>query len=308
MNTKKRLCLFAGFSKHQKIENYVINCIRHLQKFADIYYCADNDLNETEIKKLIPVTKAIYFGKHHTYDFGSWAKIIDHLGWDFIEQYDELLLINDSCFGPFYDLDGIFQKMDCIDCDAWGLAKNHFLMSFFLCIKRIVFFDTEFRSFFKTLIPSQDKGYFLKCEKRLNALLQKYRTAAFLDKKDLKILYKQHRKQIRQALRKNIPFHVRLIMPLRLKKVRLYDNQALILPFIGFPFIKKNAFYNLSSVIPIFGIKFIEDHFQYSSEYIKDVIEPSFLQKAHTKQYIVSRIKNIVQQNKAHLFKQKKRG
>lgn len=83
-------------------------------------------------------------------------------------------------------------------------------------------------------------------------------------------------------------------MPLRLKKVRLYDNQALILPFIGFPFIKKNAFYNLSSVIPVFGIKFIEDHFQYSSEYIKDVVEPSFLQKAHMKQYIVSCIKNIV--------------
>lgn len=110
----KRICLFAGFSPKQKIEEYVVYYLKKLSETADVYYCADNDLPDAETAKIAPFVKGVFSGKHSKYDFGSWAKIINALGWDFIEHYDEMILANDSCFGPIFPLQPIFDKMDAL--------------------------------------------------------------------------------------------------------------------------------------------------------------------------------------------------
>lgn len=301
--TVKRICLFAGFSPKQKIENYVIFYLKSLSDIADVYYCADNDLPEAEVAKISDVVKDVFTGKHSKYDFGSWGKIIDSLGWDFIESYDELILANDSCFGPLFPLQPIFEKMESLDCDAWGVAKNKFIMSFFLCIKRTAFSDAAFRSFFKELTPSKDKMYFLQCEKRLSGILSAHKTAALLDKKNLRILYKQRKSEIKTALKQIIPFKMRLFMRIRTNKIRLYDNEALLLPFLGFPFLKKNAFYAMNSAIPMVGLDFIKRFTNYDPNLISAVIEEYSSEKPSFAKYIYTRLKIAIAQNKRHLVK-----
>lgn len=299
----KRICLFAGFSPKQKIEDYVVFYLKSLSATADVYYCADNDLPDTETAKIAPFVKDVFLGKHSKYDFGSWAKIIDALGWDFIERYDELILTNDSCFGPICPLQPIFDKMDVSDCDAWGLAKNKFLMSFFLVVKKRMFLRDDFRAFFKELQPSADKTYFVQCEKRLSGILCSGKTAALLDKKDLKSLYKQHRREIKSALRQVIPFPIRLIMRIRTNKIRLYDNEALILPFLGFPFVKKNAFYMFNSVVPMFGLTFVQRFTDYDPRLISAVTEQYCDEQPSVSKYIRLRLNAALDQNRRHRLK-----
>ena len=299
----KRLCLFAGFSPKQKIEQYVVYYLKSLSETVDVYYCADNDLSAEETAKIAPFVKGVFLGKHSKYDFGSWAKIIDAVGWDFIERYDEMILTNDSCFGPICPLQPIFDKMDALDCDAWGLAKNKFLMSFFLVVKKRMFLRDDFRAFFKELKPSADKTYFVQCEKRLSGILCSGKTAAFLEKKDLKSLYKQHRREIKSALRQVIPFPLRLIMRIRTNKIRLYDNEALILPFLGFPFIKKNAFYMFNSVVPMFGLTFIQRFTDYDPRLISAVTEQYCTEQPSVSKYIRLRLNAALDQNRRHRLK-----
>lgn len=303
--TVKRICLFAGFSPKQKIEDYVLFYLKALSDIADVYYCADNDLPESEATKISDVVKGVFTGKHSKYDFGSWGKIIDSLGWDFIETYDELILANDSCFGPLFPLLPIFEKMEALDCDAWGLAKNKFIMSFFLCIKRTVFSDAAFRSFFKELSPSQDKSYFVQCEKRLSGILSTHKTASLLDKKDIKTLYKKHKSEIKAAFRKIIPLKMRLFMRMRTNKIRLYDNEALFLPFFGFPFLKKNAFYMMGSVIPLVGLDFVKRFTDYDPNLISAVVEEYRCEKPGFWKYLSVRLNATFAQNKRHLIGKK---
>lgn len=299
----KRICLFAGFSPKQKIEEYVVYYLKKLSETADVYYCADNDLPDAETAKIAPFVKGVFSGKHSKYDFGSWAKIINALGWDFIEHYDEMILANDSCFGPIFPLQPIFDKMDALDCDAWGLAKNKFLMSFFLVVKKRMFLRDDFRAFFNNLEPSTDKNHFLQCEKQLSGILCSGKTAAFLDKKELKNLYKQHRREIKSALRQVIPFPIRLIMRMRTNKIRLYDNEALILPFLGFPFVKKNAFYMFNSVIPMFGLAFVQRFTDYDTRLISAVTEQYCTQQPSVSKYIRLRLNVALNQNRQHRLK-----
>ncbi len=45
------------------------------------------------------------------------------VGWDVVETYDELLLVNDSCY-LLRPLDEVFARMDATPCDWWGLQAT----------------------------------------------------------------------------------------------------------------------------------------------------------------------------------------
>jgi hypothetical protein len=122
----RRICLFAGFDPHGLVDDYVVAYIRELSRFADVYYLADGYLKPKEMDKLADVTRGRWARSHGAYDFGSYSLLARELvGWDVIEEYDELLLVNDSGF-LLRPLDGVFEEMDRRACDWWGLqATRH---------------------------------------------------------------------------------------------------------------------------------------------------------------------------------------
>ena len=120
----KRICLFAGYNYNNLLSQYVVDYIKELSKYADIYYLADGTISSSELKKLSPYARGVFNENHHRYDFGSYALLAaKYVGWKKIFQYDELILANDSCicvnsFAP------VFSKMDAINTDAWGLLAT----------------------------------------------------------------------------------------------------------------------------------------------------------------------------------------
>jgi len=299
----KRICLFAGYSSQNTIEDYVIHYIKNLTPFADVFYCADNPLTDEEIKKLAPYVKIVFSGRHATYDFGSWAKMINAIGWDEIEKYDQMILVNDSCFGPLFPLTPVFEKMDSIPCDAWGIAKNKFLMSFFLCFGKAVINDPIFRDFISTPPIDNNKLLLIEREKSLSAIISRHRAKAFLDKTELKSLYKSEKKKIKKALRSVLPLPVRLFVRTRVDKIRLYDNEALLYPLMEFPFLKKNAFYNMGCFIPTFGISFVKHCTDYDPRLIESCVSRYGSEKPSVLKYLKRRWNAAIMQNITHLQK-----
>ena len=55
---------------------------------------------------------------------GSWIDGIEYLGWNKLYKYDELLMLNDSFFGPFYPLDEMFESMEKSEADFYGAIRN----------------------------------------------------------------------------------------------------------------------------------------------------------------------------------------
>ena len=96
---------------------------RELAKYADVYYLADREMPESELAKLDGVTMGAWGVRHGQYDFGSYARLADLVGWNTIEQYDELLLVNDSCY-LLRPLDDVFSRMDGKSCHWWGLQAT----------------------------------------------------------------------------------------------------------------------------------------------------------------------------------------
>lgn len=77
--------------------------------------------------------------------------MIDSLGWEKISKYDELILINDSCYGPINDLAPICEQMTRRECDFWGITASHeisfHVQSYFLVFKKPILNNEKFRKF-----------------------------------------------------------------------------------------------------------------------------------------------------------------
>ena len=138
----KRICLFAGYSSNNTIEDYVVYFIEQLSKYSDVYYYCDSDLDKNELKKLKPYVKGAYGKRHKKYDYGSWQELVKEIGKEKIRKYDELILTNDSCYGPLFPLDNVFETMENKKNDFWGLSASigyHIhLQSYFLVFNKSV--------------------------------------------------------------------------------------------------------------------------------------------------------------------------
>lgn len=120
----RRVCLFAGFDAEGRVDDAVLLYLRELSRFADVYCLFDNYLPTSELDKLQSVTKHSWAIRHAAYDFGSYSMLAgDLVGWDELAGYDEVLLVNDSCY-LLRPLDDVFTRMEAKSCDWWGLQAT----------------------------------------------------------------------------------------------------------------------------------------------------------------------------------------
>ena len=124
--TPRRVCLFAAYDADGVVDDCVVDYLTELSRHADVYYLADGYIEPEELAKLSGVTRGAWAQAHGAYDFGSYSRLArDLVGWDVIDEYDELLLANDSAY-LLRPLDDVFAEMDGRACDWWGLqATRH---------------------------------------------------------------------------------------------------------------------------------------------------------------------------------------
>lgn len=120
----RRVCLFAAYDRDSVVAESTIQYVRELSRFADVYFLADQYLPRFELDKLAKITHGAWGIGHGRYDFGSYSLLARELvGWELIEKYDELLLVNDSCY-LLDTLDDVFQTMSGRDCAWWGMQAT----------------------------------------------------------------------------------------------------------------------------------------------------------------------------------------
>ncbi len=161
----KRLCLLAGYNKHGIIQDYVVYYAEQMSKIADVYYLGDfNKIDQKELDRLKPHVKYADAYRHSKYDFGCWQElIINVIGWNKVKEYDELIFCNDSCYGPIFPIEDIFEKFENDEeADVFGLIKNSFkkqiyLENFFIVFKKNVITSDVFKDF---LLSIKKEEYF----------------------------------------------------------------------------------------------------------------------------------------------------
>ena len=258
-----RMAIFIFYDKQGIVDDYVPYFLERLLPFLNnLTIVANGELVAEGRKKLSSITKNIFVRENVGYEPGAIKDILfKFYGISEILKYDELLICNDTFYGPFFNLREVFDKMDKIKCDFWGIteqaAKKGFypkhIQSYFYNIKKNLLHSEHFKSFFENLtLPKNTtqavKNYEIKMSQSF--LKAGFSYESFINIEDF----------IEENANKN--FNYSLVTPMNLLKKRC-------------PFIKKKAFFCSDSETFLQGgeqsgylMRFIKDYTKYPQEII----------------------------------------
>lgn len=158
---KENLTIFSHFDKDNHIADYVTFYLKSLSTFSDIIFVSTSkSLSDEEIEKIKPFCRDIVVKENYGYDFGSWKSGLNLIGQQ-LNDYNNLILCNDSVFGPLFNLEDIFKKMSVQKYDIWSMTDNqeicYHLQSFFIVYHRTAFTHKLFTDFWNNFKIYEDK-------------------------------------------------------------------------------------------------------------------------------------------------------
>lgn len=123
----------------------------------------------------LKVADEVIFRENKGYDAGAYKDVLCKL-FNSNYNFDEILITDDSYYGPIDSFNNIFDKMENIDCDYWGITKSperifegkkliSHIQSYFMCFKKNVIKSTSFCDFWKNYfiqLPLRKQYYILK--------------------------------------------------------------------------------------------------------------------------------------------------
>jgi rhamnosyltransferase len=177
---------------------YLLKNVRVL--YTRVVVISNSPLSGEQQNKLVEFCDEILIRENKGFDFGAWKDAILKDGWEKLSQYDNVTLMNDTCFGPLFDLETIYLDMEQRDIDFWGLTKftnreykmpktcvpvPEYIQSYFICFKRNVAISIPFKTFWEHVryennILSVIQNYEIKITKILTKA--GFRYSVFLDK------------------------------------------------------------------------------------------------------------------------------
>lgn len=152
----KRIGLLVFYDKDGIVDDYLTYFLDHFISFLDDFLIVCNgSVKNSGFIKLQKYTSKIYFRLNRGFDGGAYKEIIGQ-NLDHIKEFDELILLNDTFFGPFYPLSDMFGKMDSLDIDFWGITRHpktptyaEHLQSYFLAIRSRILRSQDFIDFWE---------------------------------------------------------------------------------------------------------------------------------------------------------------
>lgn len=164
----RRTCITSCFFADGRISETLLFLLRGLREVADnIILIGDCQVIPEELDKLADLVCYASFGRHEQYDFGSYKRGLAYARENDLlneEDVDELILINDSCYGPIYPFKESFDPMSEDFCDFWGYAGystahvNMHISTYFLVFKRTVIDQFLLDEFLSRVEGKLDRG------------------------------------------------------------------------------------------------------------------------------------------------------
>ena len=121
----RRACIYFIYDKDGIIDEYIIRQLIDLRNNVEFIHCVINGkLTSAGQTALAEVADEVYIRENRANDIGAYCAAIKHLGWEKLSAYDELVVMNCTCFGPVYPFKEVFGWANRQDVDFWGLTED----------------------------------------------------------------------------------------------------------------------------------------------------------------------------------------
>ena len=153
------------------VQNYVVTLLKSFETIVDdLIIVVNGDIQVEEKHKLEEYSTSLFIRENSGFDAGAYKDVFiefcKEYNW---EDYEELLLFNDTFYGPFFSWERIFDEMMAKEVDFWGLSRHQgskgeyvekteiteHIQSYFILIRKNMFLHPSFMAFWDKLEYSQ---------------------------------------------------------------------------------------------------------------------------------------------------------
>lgn len=152
----KRIGIFFMYDRDGIVDDYIPVMLRDLKKSIErIVVVINGKLTDEGKTKLEEFSDEIIVRENKGLDVWAYKTGIEHIGYENLEEYDELVMFNHTMMGPVYPFEEMFDAMSIKDVDFWGISQ---------------FYRTDFDPFGtmpEGYIPDHIQSYFIVARKNL---------------------------------------------------------------------------------------------------------------------------------------------
>lgn len=172
----KRALVYVIFESEERLQRYKVLFLEALARLSDqVLIVVNGSLHEEDIRELEGFGQVVS-RDNIGYDTAAFREGIFTFGKEKLQEYDQLLLVNDTNIGPVSDLKQIFDDMSARQLDFWGISfgeeqeditqENPYgyipkhLQSYFLVIEKLLLEADAFYHYWEHLTDtdSRDKA------------------------------------------------------------------------------------------------------------------------------------------------------
>ena len=120
----KRVIFYLYYDPRGIVDEYIPYKLKRLRKHADHIVVICNGAPNAEGKaRLETVADEVWERENIGFDVEGYKWAIEKFGAR-VSEYDELILMNYTWFGPVGDFAPLFERMDAADADFWGMTDH----------------------------------------------------------------------------------------------------------------------------------------------------------------------------------------
>ena len=160
-----RIVLISIENHKGSIDEYIFYLLAELRENVEaIVVICSNKVEKQCRLRLKQYADKIYEEKKG-YDFEKWRVIFLELKKSgYLESFNELVVLNDSFYGPLFPFREVFTVMETKKIDFWGITSHskmaigdkiwpQFIQTYFIVFRKNVFYSAEFEEFIKNIPP-----------------------------------------------------------------------------------------------------------------------------------------------------------
>ena len=153
----RRILFYVHFNKYNKLSDHVVFQLNEMRPlFEKIIVVSNSQLFPNDLSRL--TYDEFIQRKNSGFDFAAWSDGIDHVGWEELIKFDSVTLMNDTCFGPLYDMQPYYENYEAEAVDFWGITNHRetktvseHIQSYFVVYHKKIIESNLFQSFWDNI-------------------------------------------------------------------------------------------------------------------------------------------------------------
>lgn len=163
--TVNRIGVYFFYDAQGIVDEYVFYYLEHIRPcLRELYIVCNGAVEETALHRFQTYAADVLVRENRGLDVEAYKASLNRIGFERLGDYDELILMNATVYGPLTSFVEMFSKMDAKDLDFWGITSHasvkgnpfpqnglqdlpEHLQSYFLAVRQPILRSPEYRKY-----------------------------------------------------------------------------------------------------------------------------------------------------------------